>query len=238
MTRRLVTNIALSLDGRYAKAEDPLDLSWVLPYAVSDAARDHLTSIWQTATTAVLGRRNAEGFLGWWPQVIDTAGLTQQKVAGFGASSRLNGGLQEVLVDLTALHLQGKQAHWNIVGQNFRDLPRELRADLHGHDRGEGPGRRQGRADVAALDGEVHRRVGQHLAGEAHALGQRPAQHPVVLDPGGEVGRRRQAAQVDVPGELLGPQDPGRARRRLRHPLCPRRVCPSRHGPILGTLDP
>jgi starvation-inducible DNA-binding protein len=27
-----------------------------------------------------------------------------------------------VLVDLVELHLQGKQAHWNVVGPNFRDL--------------------------------------------------------------------------------------------------------------------
>jgi starvation-inducible DNA-binding protein len=27
-----------------------------------------------------------------------------------------------VLVDLIELHLQGKQAHWNLVGTNFRDL--------------------------------------------------------------------------------------------------------------------
>ncbi|WP_370441109.1 Dps family protein [Kineococcus halophytocola] len=57
---------------------------------------------------------------------ITTAGLTQTAVAGFDASSRLNSGLQEVLVDLTALHLQGKQAHWNIVGANFRDLHLQL----------------------------------------------------------------------------------------------------------------
>ncbi|WP_432512964.1 Dps family protein [Kineococcus sp. SYSU DK001] len=57
---------------------------------------------------------------------VKTAGLTQEEVAGFGASSRLNSGLQEVLVDLTALHLQGKQAHWNIVGTNFRDLHLQL----------------------------------------------------------------------------------------------------------------
>jgi starvation-inducible DNA-binding protein len=30
--------------------------------------------------------------------------------------------LQKVLVDLIELHLQGKQAHWNVVGTNFRDL--------------------------------------------------------------------------------------------------------------------
>lgn len=46
--------------------------------------------------------------------------------AGFTASSRLAAHLQRVLVDLTALHLQGKQAHWNLVGPNFRDLHLQL----------------------------------------------------------------------------------------------------------------
>lgn len=41
---------------------------------------------------------------------------------GFLAGSGLAENLQAVLVDLTALHLVGKQAHWNIVGPNFRDL--------------------------------------------------------------------------------------------------------------------
>lgn len=40
----------------------------------------------------------------------------------FTASATLAANLQAVLVDLTDLHLQGKQAHWNIVGPNFRDL--------------------------------------------------------------------------------------------------------------------
>ncbi|GAA2598458.1 DNA starvation/stationary phase protection protein [Winogradskya consettensis] len=34
--------------------------------------------------------------------------------------------LQRILVDLVALHLHGKQAHWNIVGTNFRDLHLQL----------------------------------------------------------------------------------------------------------------
>jgi starvation-inducible DNA-binding protein len=38
------------------------------------------------------------------------------------ASARLSDSLQAVLVDLIELHVQGKQAHWNIVGKNFRDL--------------------------------------------------------------------------------------------------------------------
>jgi starvation-inducible DNA-binding protein len=41
---------------------------------------------------------------------------------GFEASPTLSANLQLVLADLVELHLQGKQAHWNIVGSNFRDL--------------------------------------------------------------------------------------------------------------------
>jgi starvation-inducible DNA-binding protein len=45
---------------------------------------------------------------------------------GFTASIRLAGNLQKMLVDLIALHLQGKQAHWTLVGHNFRDLHLQL----------------------------------------------------------------------------------------------------------------
>jgi starvation-inducible DNA-binding protein len=45
---------------------------------------------------------------------------------GFTASKQLTDNLQKVLIDLIELHLQGKQAHWNIVGKNFRDLHRQL----------------------------------------------------------------------------------------------------------------
>jgi dihydrofolate reductase len=72
--RRVVTNIALSLDGRYA-GSDPQDMGWVMPYAHTDVARDHLTSLWTTSTTALLGRANAEGFLGFWPTVIGMEGV-------------------------------------------------------------------------------------------------------------------------------------------------------------------
>jgi dihydrofolate reductase len=78
--RRVVTNLALSLDGRYAAPENAVDMSWVMPYAVTDVARDHLTSLWEPATTAVLGRVNAEGFLGWWPSVIEMEGADPRDV--------------------------------------------------------------------------------------------------------------------------------------------------------------
>ncbi|MBU1803288.1 MAG: DNA starvation/stationary phase protection protein, partial [Actinobacteria bacterium] len=44
----------------------------------------------------------------------------------FRASETLGAHLQQLLVDLTDLHLQGKQAHWNVVGKNFRDLHLQL----------------------------------------------------------------------------------------------------------------
>ncbi len=37
------------------------------------------------------------------------------------ATKQLSDNLQAVLVDLIELHIQGKQAHWNVVGTNFRD---------------------------------------------------------------------------------------------------------------------
>ncbi|TFC73631.1 DNA starvation/stationary phase protection protein [Cryobacterium sp. TMS1-20-1] len=42
------------------------------------------------------------------------------------ASETLSNNLQSVLVDLIELHVQGKQAHWNVVGKNFRDLHLQL----------------------------------------------------------------------------------------------------------------
>ena len=50
----------------------------------------------------------------------------QNAEKGFKASKELSDNLQAVLVDLIELAGQGKQAHWNIVGRNFRDLHRQL----------------------------------------------------------------------------------------------------------------
>lgn len=45
---------------------------------------------------------------------------------GFRASTKLAESLQRVLVDLVELQFQGKQAHWNVVGANFRDTHLQL----------------------------------------------------------------------------------------------------------------
>ncbi|MBN9239550.1 MAG: DNA starvation/stationary phase protection protein [Micrococcales bacterium 70-64] len=50
----------------------------------------------------------------------------QNSEHGFAASKELIEALQKVLVDLVELAGQGKQAHWNVVGTNFRDTHRIL----------------------------------------------------------------------------------------------------------------
>jgi starvation-inducible DNA-binding protein len=47
-------------------------------------------------------------------------------VTWYQASPEVSDSLQRILVDLIELHIQGKQAHWNVVGTNFRDLHLQL----------------------------------------------------------------------------------------------------------------
>jgi starvation-inducible DNA-binding protein len=51
---------------------------------------------------------------------------SDDEVREFDAPLSLTQNLQKVLVDLIELHLQGKQAHWNLIGTNFRDLHLQL----------------------------------------------------------------------------------------------------------------
>lgn len=69
--RRVVANIVLSLDGYWQGPGGPGDMGWLMPYAVSDASRAHLAAVWEPATTVLLGRSNAEGFVEYWPAVAD-----------------------------------------------------------------------------------------------------------------------------------------------------------------------
>lgn len=58
--------------------------------------------------------------------MTDASATTHVAHPPFKASETLGAHLQQLLVDLTDLHLQGKQAHWNVVGKNFRDLHLQL----------------------------------------------------------------------------------------------------------------
>lgn len=59
-------------------------------------------------------------------QIMTTKTSRSGQASGFTASPKLAGNLQRVLVDLIDLHIQGKQAHWNVIGPNFRDLHLQL----------------------------------------------------------------------------------------------------------------
>ncbi len=49
----------------------------------------------------------------------------------FKADAQLAADLQKVAVDMINLHVVGKQAHWNVIGHNFRDLHLQLDELVH-----------------------------------------------------------------------------------------------------------
>ena len=58
-----------------------------------------------------------------------TTSTTEKKHSfkpAFKADEQLAANLQKVAVDMINLHIVGKQAHWNVVGKNFRDLHLQL----------------------------------------------------------------------------------------------------------------
>ncbi|MGW5261833.1 dihydrofolate reductase family protein [Microbispora sp. NPDC004025] len=69
--RRVTANLSLTLDGRYHGPGGPGDFAAFVPYVTTEVARDHMNRIWADATTALLGRINAEGFMGYWPPVAE-----------------------------------------------------------------------------------------------------------------------------------------------------------------------
>jgi dihydrofolate reductase len=69
--RAVVANIALSLDGRTTGPGGDLDMGWIVPHAVTDGARAHLARLTAGAGTVLLGRKNYQGFGGFWPPVAD-----------------------------------------------------------------------------------------------------------------------------------------------------------------------
>ncbi|MFL6072088.1 MAG: dihydrofolate reductase family protein [Mycobacteriales bacterium] len=72
--RRTVANIALSLDGRVAGPGGEYDMGWIVPHALTGGSRAHMVEVTGSATTALLGRKNYQGFAGFWPAVADDDG--------------------------------------------------------------------------------------------------------------------------------------------------------------------
>jgi dihydrofolate reductase len=69
--RTVTANVSLSLDGRVNGPGGEYDMSWIVPNAITDGARDHMVKVTSPATTALLGRKNYQGFASYWPGVAD-----------------------------------------------------------------------------------------------------------------------------------------------------------------------
>ncbi|WP_327151793.1 dihydrofolate reductase family protein [Nocardia sp. NBC_01329] len=120
--RTVTANICLTLDGRYSGPGGPGDMGAIVPYAATEVARRHLSRIWEGATTALLGRRNAEGFLGYWPSVATDE-----------AADLRDRGYAKWLVDVEKVVLSSTltEAPWartRIVDAPAVDVVRELKA--------------------------------------------------------------------------------------------------------------
>ncbi|MGY2002022.1 dihydrofolate reductase family protein [Blastococcus sp. SYSU DS1024] len=67
--RTVVANVTVSLDGRVNGPGGEHDMSWIVPHALSDGAREHMLRVTEPATTVLLGRTNYVGFGSFWPAV-------------------------------------------------------------------------------------------------------------------------------------------------------------------------
>ena len=121
--RRVVANISLSLDGRVNGAGGDFDMSWIVPHAITEAARDHMVRVTSPATTAVMGRKNFEGFGGFWPAVADDENASPQDRA---FSSWLNA-VDKVVFSSTLT--ESPWANSRIVNGDVADEIRTLRKE-------------------------------------------------------------------------------------------------------------
>lgn len=120
--RKVTANMSLTLDGRYNGPGGPNDLSAIVPYATSEVARDHLTRIWEGATTALLGRVNAEGFMGYWSSVADDENADPRD-RGY---ARWLVGTEKVVLSTTLTDAPWK--HARVVNAPVADVVTDLRA--------------------------------------------------------------------------------------------------------------
>jgi len=67
--RTVVAQISMTLDGRVSGPGGPYDMQVIAGHATTDAAHQRGADVLGTATTALMGRGNYEGFYGYWPPV-------------------------------------------------------------------------------------------------------------------------------------------------------------------------
>src|SRR5215510_14294450 len=103
-TRKVIANISLSLDGRVTGPGGEYDMSWIVPHAITNAARDHMINVTTPATTVLLGRKNYEGFGAYWPPVADNESADPRD----RAFSKWLNSVEKIVLSSTL-----KEAAWN-----------------------------------------------------------------------------------------------------------------------------
>lgn len=124
--RTVIGNISLSLDGRFAGPAGERDMSWIAAHAVTDGSRSHMVRITSAATTALLGRKNYQGFASFWPAVADDEGADPRDRA---FAQWLNA-VEKVVISSTL-----QQADWHnsrIAGSDPAAAVRQLRNEEGG----------------------------------------------------------------------------------------------------------
>jgi dihydrofolate reductase len=125
-SRTVVANFSLSLDGRVSGPGGEFDMGWIVPHAISNGARDHMIAVTSPATTVMLGRKNYEGFGGFWPSVADNEAADPRD----RAFSRWLNAVEKVVFSSTL-----KEASWQnsrIVDADPADVIDELRRQQGG----------------------------------------------------------------------------------------------------------
>ncbi len=126
MTRKVTANITLSLDGRVNGAGGDYDMSWIVPHAITEASRDHMIRVTSPATTILLGRKNYEGFGGFWPAVADDENAAPQD----RAVSKWMNETEKVVFSTTLT--EGPWQNSRVVDADPADVVKQLRAEEGG----------------------------------------------------------------------------------------------------------
>jgi dihydrofolate reductase len=126
MSRKVTANIMLSLDGRVNGAGGDYDMSWIVPHAITEKSRDHMIRVTEPATTILLGRKNYQGFGGFWPAVADDENAAPQD----RAVSQWMNETEKVVFSSTLTEAPWQNSR--IVDAEPADVVKQLRAEEGG----------------------------------------------------------------------------------------------------------
>ncbi|MFG1820006.1 dihydrofolate reductase family protein [Kribbella sp. NPDC049174] len=126
MTRKVTANITLSLDGRVNGVGGDFDMGWIVPHAITETSRDHMIRVTEPATTILLGRKNYEGFGGFWPAVAEDENAAPQDRA---AAKWMN---ETEKVVLSSTLTEAPWQNSRIVDAEAADVVKQLRGEEGG----------------------------------------------------------------------------------------------------------